>query len=97
MVGKDGKTTIYDGPNKKYISDTDWMTLYNMDGTQKISGASKADEIIDDGQPPLNQGSQQALSGQLTPQQIRQQSRFDQRLARQARRNTRRAGQQGQQ
>ena len=97
LVGKDGKTTIYDGPNKKYISDTDWMTLYNMDGTQKISGASKVDDIIDDGQPQLNQGSQQALSGQLTPQQIRQQSRFDQRLERQARRNTRRAGQQGQQ
>ena len=42
----------------------------------------------------LNQASQQALSGQLTPQQIRQQGRFDQRLARQARRNERRAGQQ---
>ena len=62
-----------------------------------VTGPSKADDIIDDGQPQLNQGSQQALSGQLTPQQIRQQSRFDQRLARQARRNTRRAGQQGQQ
>jgi hypothetical protein len=61
------------------------------------SGPSKADDIIDDGQPQLNAGSQQALSGQLTPQQIRQQARFDQRLARQARRNTRRAGQQGQQ
>jgi hypothetical protein len=33
------------------------------------------------------------LSGQLTPQQIRQQSRFDQRLARQARRTERRAQQ----
>jgi hypothetical protein len=43
-------------------------------------------------QPELSQTSQQALSGQLTPQQIRQQSRFDQRLARQARRNERRAG-----
>ena len=62
-----------------------------------VTGPSKADDIIDDGQPQLNAGSQQALSGQLTPQQIRQQSRFDQRLARQARRNTRRAGQQGQQ
>jgi hypothetical protein len=61
------------------------------------SGPSKADDIIDDGQPQLNTGSQQALSGQLTPQQIRQQARFDQRLSRQARRNTRRAGQQGQQ
>jgi hypothetical protein len=48
-------------------------------------------------QPQLSAQSQQALSGQLTPQQIRQQGRFDQRLARQARRNTRRAGQQGQQ
>ena len=45
-------------------------------------------------QPQLSAQSQQALSGQLTPQQIRQQGRFDQRLARQARRNTRRAGQQ---
>ena len=62
-----------------------------------VTGPSKADDIIDDGQPKLNQGSQQALSGQLTPQQIRQQARFDQRLSRQARRNTRRAGQQGQQ
>ena len=62
-----------------------------------VTGPSKADDIIDDGQPQLNQGSQQALSGQLTPQQIRQQARFDQRLSRQARRNTRRAGQQGQQ
>jgi hypothetical protein len=72
----------------------------NMTTGEKVSdvtGPSKADDIIDDGQPQLNQGSQQALSGQLTPQQIRQQSRFDQRLARQARRNTRRAGQQGQQ
>ena len=43
-------------------------------------------------QSELSQTSQQALSGQLTPQQIRQQSRFDQRLARQARRNERRAG-----
>ena len=41
----------------------------------------------------LNQASQQALSGQLTPQQIRQQSRFDQRLARQARRTQNRAQQ----
>ena len=48
-------------------------------------------------QPQLSAQSQQALSGQLTPQQIRQQGRFDQRLARQARRNERRAGQQGQQ
>jgi peptidoglycan hydrolase-like protein with peptidoglycan-binding domain len=47
-------------------------------------------------QPQLSAQSQQALSGQLTPQQIRQQGRFDQRLARQARRNTRRAGQQEQ-
>ena len=62
-----------------------------------VTGPSKADDIIDDGQPQLNQGSQQALSGQLTPQQIRQQARFDQRLSRQARRNTIRAGQQGQQ
>ena len=45
-------------------------------------------------QPALSQTSQQALSGQLTPQQIRQQGRFDQRLARQARRNQRRTGQQ---
>jgi hypothetical protein len=45
-------------------------------------------------QPQLSAQSQQALSGQLTPQQIRQQARFDQRLARQARRNERRAGQQ---
>jgi hypothetical protein len=97
LVGKDGKTTIYDGPNKKFVLDTEWMALYNPDGSQKITGASKADDIIDDGQPQLNSGSQQALSGQLTPQQIRQQARFDQRLARQARRNTRRAGQQGQQ
>jgi hypothetical protein len=44
-------------------------------------------------QPALSQTSQQALSGQLTPQQIRQQGRFDQRLARQARRNQRRAQQ----
>ena len=41
----------------------------------------------------LSQASQQALGGQLTPQQIRQQSRFDQRLARQARRTERRAQQ----
>jgi len=47
-------------------------------------------------QPQLSAQSQQALAGQLTPQQIRQQGRFDQRLARQARRNTRRAGQQEQ-
>jgi hypothetical protein len=45
-------------------------------------------------QPQLSAQSQQALAGQLTPQQIRQQGRFDQRLARQARRNERRAGQQ---
>ena len=45
-------------------------------------------------QPALPQQSQDALGGKLTPQQIRQQSRFDQRLARQARRNERRAGQQ---
>jgi hypothetical protein len=44
-------------------------------------------------QQQLNQASQQALGGQLTPQQIRQQSRFDQRLARQSRRTARRAGQ----
>ena len=43
--------------------------------------------------PELSQQSQEALSGKLTPQQIRQQSRFDQRLSRQARRNERRAGQ----
>ena len=49
-----------------------------------------------DPQPQLSAQSQQALAGQLTPQQIRQQGRFDQRLARQARRNTRRAGQQEQ-
>jgi len=42
-------------------------------------------------QQQLNQASQQALGGQLTPQQIRQQSRFDQKLARQARRTARRA------
>lgn len=42
--------------------------------------------------PQLSQQSQQAMSGELTPQQIRQQSRYDQRLARQARRNERRAG-----
>jgi len=47
-------------------------------------------------QPQLSAQSQQALAGQLTPQQIRQQGRFDQGLARQARRNTRRAGQQEQ-
>ena len=47
-------------------------------------------------QPQLSAQSQQALAGPLTPQQIRQQGRFDQRLARQARRNTRRAGQQEQ-
>jgi len=45
-------------------------------------------------QPALSQTSQDALSGKLTPQQIRQQGRFDQKLARQARRNQRRAGQQ---
>jgi len=45
-------------------------------------------------QPQLSAQSQQALSGQLTPQQIRQQGRFDQRLARQARRTAKRAGQQ---
>jgi len=45
-------------------------------------------------QPQLSAQSQQALAGQLTPQQIRQQGRFYQRLARQARRNERRAGQQ---
>jgi len=45
-------------------------------------------------QPALPQTSQDALSGKLTPQQIRQQGRFDQKLARQARRNQRRAGQQ---
>ena len=44
-------------------------------------------------QPELSQTSQDALSGKLTPQQIRQQGRFDQKLARQARRNQRRAGQ----
>jgi uncharacterized membrane protein len=42
-------------------------------------------------QQQLSQTSQQALGGQLTPQQIRQQSRFDQKLARQARRTARRA------
>jgi hypothetical protein len=41
----------------------------------------------------LSQASQQALGGQLTPKQIRQQSRFDQRLARQARRTEKRAQQ----
>ena len=45
-------------------------------------------------QAALSQTSQDALSGKLTPQQIRQQGRFDQKLARQARRNQRRAGQQ---
>ena len=61
------------------------------------TGEKVSDVVGTEKQPQLNSGSQQALSGQLTPQQIRQQARFDQRLSRQARRNTRRAGQQGQQ
>ena len=68
---------------------------------EKISDVTgpvkQVSNVLDDGQPQLNQGSQQALAGQLTPQQIRQQARFDQRLARQARRTARRAGEQGQQ
>jgi hypothetical protein len=47
-------------------------------------------------QPQLSQQSQLALAGKLTPQQIRQQARFDQRLARQARRTARRNGEQQQ-
>ena len=62
-------------------------------GTTQTSSKVLGTEV---GQPQLSAQSQQALSGQLTPQQIRQQGRFDQRLARQARRNERRAGQQNQ-
>ena len=56
-----------------------------------ITNATPQPETSTTPQPELSQTSQQALSGQLTPQQIRQQSRFDQKLARQARRNERRA------
>ena len=65
--------------------------------TAQTSSEVLGTEVGQPKQPELSAQSQQALAGQLTPQQIRQQGRFDQRLARQARRNTRRAGQQGQQ
>jgi hypothetical protein len=64
--------------------------------TAQTSSEVLGTEVGQSQQPALSQTSQQALAGQLTPQQIRQQGRFDQRLARQARRNTRRAGQQEQ-
>jgi hypothetical protein len=65
--------------------------------TTATTGTTGTDEFgAEAPQPQLSAQSQQALAGQLTPQQIRQQGRFDQRLARQARRNTRRAGQQEQ-
>ena len=65
--------------------------------TAQTSSEVLGTEVGQPKQPELSAQSQQALAGQLTPQQIRQQGRFDQRLARQARRNERRAGQQGQQ
>jgi hypothetical protein len=55
--------------------------------------AASTEVVGNEAPQQLNQTSQQALGGQLTPQQIRQQSRFDQRLARQARRTARRAQQ----
>ena len=59
--------------------------------------AEKPEDIVGAPTTPapetLNQTSQQALAGQVTPQQIRQQARFDQRLARQARRVQNRAQQ----
>jgi hypothetical protein len=64
--------------------------------TAQTSSEVLGTEVGQPKQPELSAQSQQALAGQLTPQQIRQQGRFDQRLARQARRNTRRAGQQEQ-
>jgi hypothetical protein len=64
--------------------------------TAQTSSEVLGTEVGQSQQPALSQTSQQALGGQLTPQQIRQQGRFDQRLARQSRRNTRRAGQQEQ-
>ena len=68
-----------------------------VEPTSQTSSEVLGTEVGQTQQPELSAQSQQALSGQLTPQQIRQQGRFDQRLARQARRNERRAGQQGQQ
>lgn len=65
-------------------------------GTAAPADSQSPDEVMGTevpAQQQLNQASQQALGGQLTPQQIRQQSRFDQRLARQSRRTARRAGQ----
>jgi hypothetical protein len=67
-----------------------------VEPTSQTSSEVLGTEVGQSQQPALSQTSQQALAGQLTPQQIRQQGRFDQRLARQARRNTRRAGQQEQ-
>jgi hypothetical protein len=62
-----------------------------------VPPAEKPEDIVGAPTTPapgtLNQTSQQALAGQLTPQQIRQQARFDQRLARQARRVQNRAQQ----
>jgi hypothetical protein len=62
-------------------------------GTTPAPAAENPADVMGTGvaSPQLNQASQQALGGQLTPQQIRQQSRFDQKLARQARRTARRA------
>ena len=92
------KTDVASGPTvTSGATGTSGDTMTTGEKVSDVTGPSKAGDIIDDGQPQLNTGSQQALSGQLTPQQIRQQARFDQRLSRQARRNTRRAGQQGQQ
>jgi hypothetical protein len=68
-------------------------TTATAPATTATAPATSTEVVGAEAPQQLTQASQQALSGQLTPQQIRQQSRFDQRLARQARRTERRAQQ----
>ena len=87
-----GTTASATGTTADEIGTTAAATGTTADETGTTATATGTTATSATTQSELSQTSQQALSGQLTPQQIRQQSRFDQRLARQARRNERRAG-----
>ena len=87
-----GTTADETGTTADEIGTTAAATGTTADETGTTATATGTTATSATTQSELSQTSQQALSGQLTPQQIRQQSRFDQRLARQARRNERRAG-----
>jgi hypothetical protein len=87
-----GTTASATGTTASATGTTASATGTTADETGTTAAATGTTATSATTQSELSQTSQQALSGQLTPQQIRQQSRFDQRLARQARRNERRAG-----